>query len=148
MGMRMRRAAGRPLMLAAAVAAVAAAGAGEAAAGCTNGGGRDCLPGTGYTGQSAWACGAIPVLTNCYATGVTNPSGGVLRRWGWASAAYGGSGTVYVCVYGGSHFFACGDNLARGCFLDRCDAQRSTDLKVWFDHAGSGTHTVTGSAMW
>lgn len=116
--------------------------AGPAIADCTTGG-STCLPNNGYTDDEVWNCGAIAEPTNCYFNGTTSSGSATSRYWGWGSASYGGAGTSYVCMQGGGYFYACADNLARGCFYASCDAQASISFLMWVENH-TGTHTVSG----
>jgi hypothetical protein len=53
---------------------------------------------------------------------------------------------VFVCVTGGVYFVACGNNLARGCFLASCDDQDSVNLLLDVENF-TGTHTVIGHGL-
>ncbi|MBB4662975.1 hypothetical protein [Conexibacter arvalis] len=119
--------------------------AGPAAADCTTGG-SSCLPGTGYSTDVTWNCGAIDDTYDCYYNSTTNPALADIRSWGWGSAAYNGSGSSYVCVYGGGSFYACGTNIARACFYANCNAQSLLSFRLWVKNI-TGTHTVWGHGM-
>jgi len=117
--------------------------AGPAAADCTTGG-SSCLPGTGYTLDDTWNCGAIAAPTVCYFNSQTNAGSATSRTWGWGSAAYNGTGNVYVCINGGSYFYACGTNLARACYQANCNAQGSNSFLMWVENPSSPAHTIFG----
>jgi hypothetical protein len=110
---------------------------------CTTGG-SSCLPGAGYTEAPTWDCGAISTET-CYYFGTTSASFATARSWGWGSASYGGTGTVFVCIQGDVYFVGCGDNLARACFLASCDDQDSVAFNIAVENF-TGTHTINGHA--
>jgi hypothetical protein len=140
--------------LAAVVAALAANGAltGTASADCTQGG-SGCLPqGGGYTYDSgSWNCGPINTQdgTNCWANGTTVADNGVRHTYGWASAAYNGSGTTTVCAgFQNGAAFGCGTNLARICYQANCNDQDSTSVRVSVQNWSPGGifHTVWGHA--
>lgn len=121
------------------------AGAGSATADCTTGGSA-CTPGTGYTTDDIWGCGAIGDRDFCYFDSAKNaPSLATPRSWGWGSASYSGAGSAYVCVTGGSYFFACGTNLARACFSAGCSDQGAASFLIYVQNF-TGTHTISGHA--
>jgi len=119
---------------------------GPASADCTTGG-SSCLPGTGYILDDTWDCGAISSVTDCYFNGVTSPGSAISRYWGWGSAAYNGTGDAWVCINGGTYFYACSTNLARACFNgSNCNAQRTADFPMYVENF-TGTHTIYGHGL-
>lgn len=115
---------------------------GSARADCTEGG-TSCLPGSGYTFDDIWNCGAISFGEDCFYDGVKAIGSATFRMWGWGSASYSGMGNTTVCVQGGSQFAGCGQNLARACALASCNAQVSINMALWVENA-PGTHTIHG----
>lgn len=122
-----------------------AAGAGSAAADCTTGG-SSCLPTTGYSTDDTWSCGVIDELDNCYFDSTKNSGLATPRSWGWGSASYSGAGSTWVCINGGSYFFACSTNLARACFRATCSDQSTASFLEWVENF-TGAHTVYGHGM-
>jgi hypothetical protein len=107
-------------------------------------GGPSCLPTTGYTYDNVWNCGTITVGDDCFSTGVLNTrTGARFDNWGWGSASYGGSGTLFICV-DAVNFGGCGNNLARACAQASCAAQTSVNLYLWVENTESSFHTISG----
>lgn len=120
---------------------------GPAVADCTTGG-SSCTPGSGYTLDDTWDCGAIPVRTRCYFNGVTSAPSALSRYWGWGSAAYNGAGSAWVCINGGTYFYACATNLARACFDGtNCNAQRAASFVMYVENFAVDPHTIFGHGL-
>jgi hypothetical protein len=113
-----------------------------AAADCTVGG-SGCLPGTGYTFDDTWDCGAI-TGDDCYYDTTTSAGSAVNAHWGWGSASYDGTGDVFVCIQGGSYFIGCAFNIARACFFASCDDQDAVTFPLFISNQSGVSHTISG----
>lgn len=102
---------------------------------CT-GGGSSCLPGSGYTLDWNWNCGAIGDGVRCVGLGG--------HTWGWASAAYNGSGSVYTCVQLAGYASGCGYNIARTCFSPTCNDQNVVAFAPSVINESGYVHTILG----
>jgi hypothetical protein len=109
------------------------------------------LPGSGYTFDVTWNCGAIQTDSGeyCYYNGTLSWSAATKHTWGWGSAAYNGTGTTWVCVEaqfdsGADSFGGCGTNLARSCYFANCNDQDSVYLRMNVQNHGANAHTIWG----
>lgn len=120
-----------------------------ATADCTTGG-PACLPGSGYVADVTWACGIN--TAECFYDTTTDTTRAVVYDWGWASAAYSGTPSIYICARGigtgsGFGFVGCGYDLARVCGLPSCDDQDVYLAKVSVQNQSGVTHTINGHAL-
>ena len=116
-----------------------------ASADCTTGG-SGCLPGSGYTLDDTWNCGAINTAW-CYYDSTTSSGSAASTSWGWGSAAYNGAGDVYVCIQGSSYFVGCAYNLARACFYASCDDQDLVAFALFVRNQSGFAHTIFGHGL-
>jgi hypothetical protein len=109
-----------------------------------------CLPGSGYTLDVSWNCGAHTSAANCYYNGVLSKAHAARHTWGWGSADFDGSGNPTVCVAAeGSTqtvWGQCAAKLVRVCAKSNCaDDDNYLFLDVF--HNSSGTWLVQGRGM-
>jgi hypothetical protein len=117
--------------------------------------GASCLPGSGYTWDNYWNCGLIYSGQWCYQPGnCLGVSCADRHTFGWGSADYDGSGTifVYIGLSGGSAPRAAlggGYGLARTCWRNDCndqDAYTMYGLVSWQKAGSTARHTIIGHA--
>ena len=131
-------------VLAIAFATLAGSHVDSASANCQ---GSGCLPGSGYTFDQQWNCGVIGPVVRCWYNATTSESAATSHTWGFGSAAYNGSGSVYVCTGTSPNYFIdCGTNLARGCYDSNCNDQGFIWFKEWV-YQNTGSHTVWGHGL-
>jgi hypothetical protein len=116
-----------------------------ASADCTTGG-IGCVPGSGYTFDRTWNCGAFNTAS-CYYNGTTSSGSATANHWGWGSASYDGAGDVFVCIQGESYFVGCAYNLARACFYASCDDQDAVQFFLFVRNQSGVSHTVSGHGL-
>lgn len=113
---------------------------------CTNGGGSNCLPQSGYTTDEIWSCSVN--TAPCYHDSTTSAGSATFTDWGWGSADYSGTGSVYVCVQGAygrtEYFTGCAYGLARACATLTCDDQDSFLMLLAVLNQSGVTHTING----
>lgn len=116
--------------------------AAPAGADCTTGG-SSCLPGTGYDDpQVQWSC--VVNTANCYWDSVTDPRFASLDDFGWGSAAYAGTGSVFVCIRGDGVFVGCAYTLARACYSASCNDQDIVNIELYTQNQSGVSHTIEG----
>lgn len=130
------------VLLVAAAWAVSASNPPSAQAFCS---GTGCLPGSGYTYDGTWNCGATTAV--CYEPGTTNYGSAYIHTYGWGSADYDGAGatTVNLCAVssGSCYFGGAGTNLIRACYNDNCNDQNAIGLKLGVSSPYE-SHTING----
>ena len=117
--------------------------------------GTHCLPGPGYTFDKYWNCGGTYSGQSCFDAGnCLGFSCGTIRRIGWASADFDGSGQLpvrviamcYDCSTSGGDWGSAGIRLARACRYSDCrvNTNRAYFTAVGWDGGGTNRHTIYG----
>ncbi len=111
---------------------------------------NNCLPGSGYTLDAYWNCGAFYSVQRCYKPGnCLSTTCAHTHTWGWMSSDYDGGGGffVYANVDVPLSFGGTGYTYVRVCKRNDCNDPTddgSQASRAWTSHNDGNRHTIYG----